>query len=272
MLKQRILTALVLAPLALAGVFLLPPAGFAIFIGLVIMLGGWEWSNLAGFERPEARLAFALLVGACCWLVCTLPAVWVLGVAAVWWVVALWLVKGYPGTARYCASRITRLLMGLLTLVPAWFALVQLKGMEQGGWLIFMVLVMVWAADCGAYFAGRTFGKTKLARNVSPKKTLEGGLGGILLAVFISAGIALWKDFSFARGLGLLLLTVLTVLVSILGDLWESVLKRERGIKDSSNLLPGHGGILDRIDSLTAAIPVFTLALMTGLSMMGGGG
>ena len=272
MLKQRILTALILAPLALAGVFLLPPAGFAVFIGLVIMLGGWEWGNLAGFEQTGARIGFALLTGFFCWLVADLPVVWVLGVAAVWWVVALWLVKGYPASAHYCENRFVRLLMGLLTLVPAWFSLVQLKDMERGGWLIFMVLVMVWAADCGAYFAGRAFGKTKLARNVSPKKTLEGGVGGILLAVLIFAGVALWNDYTFARGLALLLLTVLTVLVSILGDLWESMLKRERGIKDSSDLLPGHGGVLDRIDSLTAAVPVFTLALVLGLTVMGNGG
>lgn len=272
MLKQRILTALVLAPLALAGVFLLPPAGFAVFIGLVIMLGGWEWANLAGFERSEGRIAFAVLVGGCCWAVSLLPPIWVLAVASLWWLVAFWLVKGYPESARYCENRFVRLGMGLLTLVPPWLALVQLKNMEHGGWLIFMVLVMVWAADCGAYFAGRALGKTKLARNVSPKKTLEGGVGGILLAVLVSAGVALWNDVSFARGLGLLLLTVLTALVSILGDLWESMLKRERGIKDSSDLLPGHGGVLDRIDSLTAAIPVFTMALMAGQGLMVSGG
>ncbi|MGB1272527.1 MAG: phosphatidate cytidylyltransferase, partial [Endozoicomonas sp.] len=102
----------------------------------------------------------------------------------------------------------------------------------------------------------------KLAENVSPKKTLEGLVGGLLMSVLVSSVMALWFDFSFARGLGLLMLTVLTVLVSVLGDLWESLLKRERGIKDSSQLLPGHGGILDRIDSLTAAVPIFTLAIL----------
>ncbi len=270
MLKQRILTALVLAPLALAGVFLLPPAGFAVFIGLIIVLGGWEWANLAGFEQPLVRVFYGFLMGGICWLISGLPADMVLGASAVWWLVALWLVKGYPDTARFCQHPIVRLIFGALTLVPAWFALIQLKSMEYGGLFIFMVLLMVWAADCGAYFAGRIFGKTSLAKYVSPKKTLEGGVGGILLAVLIAAGFALWKDFSFARGMGLLFLTVTTVLVSILGDLWESMLKRERGIKDSSHLLPGHGGILDRIDSLTAAIPVFTLLLMIGLAVGGG--
>ena len=256
------MTALVLAPLALAGVFMLPPDGFALFMGLVIVLSGWEWANLAGFEQPVVRIGFGILVGLACALTASLSPVLVLGIAALWWVVAFWLVKGYPDTARICQNQWLRLVMGLVTLVPAWFGLVQLKELDNGGMYILLILVIVWAADCGAYFAGRTFGKSKLAPNVSPKKTLEGVLGGVLLALFISAGIALWNDFSFARGLGLLLLTVLTVLVSVLGDLWESVLKRERGIKDSSNLLPGHGGILDRVDSLTAAIPVFTLALI----------
>ena len=262
MLKQRILTALVLAPLALAGVFLLPPGGFAVFMGLVIALGGWEWANLSGFEQPAIRIGFGLLTALACLLVATLSPVIVLSIAACWWVIAFLLVRGYPGSARYCRSKILRLAMGVVTLVPAWFGMVQLKNFEQGNILILVVLVIIWAADCGAYFAGRAFGKSKLAPNVSPKKTLEGVVGGILLALFISAGIALWYDFSFARGLGLMMLTVLTVLVSVLGDLWESVLKRERGIKDSSNLLPGHGGILDRVDSLTAAVPVFTLALV----------
>ena len=262
MLKQRILTALVLAPLALAGVFLLPPGGFAVFMGLVIVLGGWEWANLSGFEQPVIRIGFGLLIGLTCFLVAALPAVLVLGVAVCWWLVAFMLVRGYPGSARFCRNKILRLMMGFVTLVPAWFGMVQLKNFDHGNILILVVLVMVWAADCGAYFAGRAFGKSRLAPNVSPKKTLEGVVGGILLALFISAGIALWYDFSFARGLGLMVLTVVTVLVSVLGDLWESVLKRERGIKDSSNLLPGHGGILDRVDSLTAAVPVFTLALV----------
>ena len=262
MLKQRILTALVLAPLALAGVFLLPPGGFAVFMGLIIALGGWEWANLSGFGQPLVRIGFGVLVALACLLVVTLPPVLVLGVAACWWLLAFILVRGYPASARYCQSKILRLMMGLVTLVPAWFGMVQLKNLEHGNILILTVLVMVWAADCGAYFAGRAFGKSRLAPNVSPKKTLEGVVGGILLALFISAGIALWNDFSFARGLGLMMLTVITVLVSVLGDLWESVLKRERGIKDSSNLLPGHGGILDRVDSLTAAVPVFTLALI----------
>lgn len=262
MLKQRILTALVLAPLALAGVIFLSPAVFSVLTALIIMLAAWEWANLAGFEQSVQRVSFALVMGVGCWLVSVLPAMLVLGVGAIWWVVALMLVKGYPETAQYCQSRVLRLLMGMITLLPAWYALVQLKQHDQAGMTILFVFFLVWAADVGAYFAGRALGKHKLAVNVSPKKTLEGLVGGLLLALLVAACVGLYFDFTFARGMGLLLLTVVVGIVSVLGDLFESLLKRERGIKDSSNLLPGHGGILDRIDSLTAAVPVFTLALL----------
>ncbi|MCW7553255.1 phosphatidate cytidylyltransferase [Endozoicomonas gorgoniicola] len=263
MLKQRILTALVLAPLALAGVIFLSPAVFSVLTALVIMLAAWEWANLAGFEQSVQRVLFSLLTGLICWLVSPLPHWLVLGAGAAWWVVALVLVKGYPETARCCQSKVLRLFMGVLTLVPAWYALVQLKHYDHDGMAILFVFFLVWAADVGAYFAGRALGKHKLAVNVSPKKTLEGLVGGLLLALLVAACVGLYFEFTFARGMGLLLLTVVVGIVSVLGDLFESLLKRERGIKDSSNLLPGHGGILDRIDSLTAAVPVFTLALLS---------
>ncbi len=262
MLKQRVITAIVLAPLALAGVILLPQVGFAIFIGLIIMLGAWEWANLAGYEQSVIKVGYAVFIGLVCWLVSAISPLIVLALGVLWWLIALFLVKGYPDSARYCSSKSVKLLMGILTLVPAWFGLVQLKLYDHFGLAIILVLLIVWAADCGAYFAGKNFGRNKLAERVSPKKTIEGVVGGMAVALIISVSVGLYMDFSFPRGIGLMLLTVLVVLVSVLGDLWESLLKRERGIKDSGNLLPGHGGILDRIDSLTAAIPVFTFALI----------
>ena len=131
--------------------------------------------------------------------------------------------------------------------------------MSDGAFLILTLLVIVWAADCGAYFAGKRFGRVKLIERVSPKKTLEGMVGGVLFAVLVVSLVTLLSNVSFFQGVSLLAVTVITVLVSVLGDLWESALKRGRGLKDSGSLLPGHGGVLDRIDSLTAAIPIFTL-------------
>lgn len=264
MLKQRVMTALVLAPVALACVIFLPLPAFSVFIAAIIMLGAWEWANLSGFEQPVYRIAYALLTGGICWLVgATLSPTTVLSVAAGWWLVAAVLVKRYPLSAKYCQAQTSRLMMGLLTLVPAWYALVELKRFDHQGMSIMLVLLLVWAADIGAYFAGKNLGRHKLAERVSPKKTIEGLVGGLIMSLVVATCVGLYFEFSFARGLGLLLLTVAVGLVSVLGDLFESLLKRERGIKDSSNLLPGHGGVLDRIDSLTAAVPVFTLALVT---------
>ncbi|WP_163372572.1 phosphatidate cytidylyltransferase [Endozoicomonas acroporae] len=262
MLKERIITAVILAPVALAGVFLLPLTGFGFFIAAIIMLAAWEWANLSGFEQRSVRLFYALAIGFFCALTLFLPSFLILGLAAVWWLVAFILVGQYPRSARWLENKPLRLLMGALTLVPPWLGLYELKQMPDSAWLVVTLLVMVWGADCGAYFAGKRFGRTKLIERVSPKKTMEGLVGGLLVSVLISSIVTLFFSVSFLQGVLLLILTILTVLVSVLGDLWESVLKRHRGVKDSGSLLPGHGGVLDRIDSLTAAVPIFTLFVM----------
>ena len=231
MLKQRILTAVVLAPLVLASVIFLPPSAFSVLIALVIMLGAWEWANLSGFEDTVSRIGYVLLTGVACWLVKDMSAYVLLAISVLWWLLAFALVKGYPVSARFCHSRMLRLLMGLLTLIPAWFALSKLKFHDQQGWTIMLVFLLVWAADVGAYFAGKNLGRHKLAERVSPKKTIEGLVGGLLMSLLVAACVGLYADLGFARGLGLLVLSVLVVLVSVLGDLFESMLKRERGNK-----------------------------------------
>jgi phosphatidate cytidylyltransferase len=263
MLKQRIITALILLPIALCGFFLLSGAGFALFIGLVVVLGAWEWARLAGFTAQPVRLAYAAVVAALLFLMYLLPALapWILGAAVIWWALATFLVLTYPASSERWSSVASKLVIGLLILLPAWQGLILIKQWPLGNWLILAVMVLVWGADIGAYFSGRAFGKRKLAPKVSPGKSWEGVYGGLVACLMITAVVGLVRHWTASELVAGLLGTALVVFISVVGDLTESMFKRQAGIKDSSNLLPGHGGVLDRIDSLTAAIPVFAVLL-----------
>lgn len=263
MLKQRIITALWLAPLALGGFFLLDGLAFALFIALVVGLGGWEWARMAGLQTEQERriYAVAVLIGcAALWFMPQLAAV-VLLLALIWWVTAFALLLGYPASAACWRKQGVRLGIGFILLLPAWQGLLLLKQWPQGNQLILLVMLLVWLADIGAYFTGRAFGRVKLAPEVSPGKSREGVYGGMACSLLLVAGIGLYQDWTARELLMALLGSALVVCSSVVGDLTESMFKRQAGIKDSSNLLPGHGGILDRIDSLTAAVPVFTVLL-----------
>ncbi|MGQ4878402.1 phosphatidate cytidylyltransferase [Billgrantia sp. LNSP4103-1] len=260
MLRQRIITAAWLAPLMLACLFGLTGGAFAAFTGVVVLLAAWEWTNLAGVTRASRRLALvaglAVLMVAL-WAFGAALAIWPLWLAVVGWVVNLYWVVRYPAGREQWQSIAVRLAMGLWVLVPAWVGFNVLRDIGSI-WLLF-VLLLVWGADIGAYFCGRAWGKRKLAPAVSPGKSWEGVLGGAAVTLLLALLFAAWQGLGMAGGLGLVVVTVVVTLVSVLGDLLESMLKRFRGIKDSSNLLPGHGGVLDRIDSLTAAVPLFAL-------------
>jgi phosphatidate cytidylyltransferase len=263
MLKQRIITAAILLPIALIGFFLLEGLAFALFIGVVVVLGGWEWARLAGFAGQFARVGYALLIVLMLVALYQLPVLtpWLISLSVVWWLVATALVLSYPGSQRHWGGRVGSLLIGLLILLPAWQALVVLKQWPLGNWLIVAVMVLVWAADIGAYFSGKALGRRKLAPQVSPGKSWEGLIGGLITSLLITIGVGLYQNWS-PRALVLAILgAALVVVISVVGDLTESMFKRSSGIKDSSQLLPGHGGVMDRIDSLTAAVPVFTVLL-----------
>ncbi|WP_136255554.1 phosphatidate cytidylyltransferase [Onishia niordana] len=260
MLKQRILTAAILVPLALGGLFLLEGGAFALFTGVVVLLAGWEWTNLADVSRLGARLMASAVLGLAMgllWLAGGEQATALLWVGAATWLANLFWVTRYPERQIQWATTSRRLIMGLLVLSSCWVGFNSLRA-SGAEWLLF-VLLLVWLADTGAYFAGRAFGKRKLAPAVSPGKTWEGVAGGVVATLALALGFAAWLSLGIGATLGLLMATVLVTLVSVLGDLFESMLKRTRGIKDSGVLLPGHGGVLDRIDSLTAAIPIFAL-------------
>lgn len=263
MLKQRVITAAVLLPIALIGFFLLEGLAFALFIGVVVVPGAWEWARLAGFAGQFARIGYASFVALMLFALYRLPvlAAWLLSLSAIWWLVATALVIGYPASQRYWGGRVGGLVIGLFILLPAWQALVVLKQWPQGNWLIVAVMVLVWAADIGAYFCGKALGRRKLAPQVSPGKSWEGLIGGLITSLLTTVCVGLYQDWS-PRVLVLALLgAALVVVISVVGDLTESMFKRSSGIKDSSQLLPGHGGVMDRIDSLTAAVPVFTVLL-----------
>ncbi|MGP9498956.1 MULTISPECIES: phosphatidate cytidylyltransferase [unclassified Halomonas] len=260
MLRQRIITVAWLAPLVLVGLFGLQGGAFALFTALMVLLGAWEWTNLAGVIRQRQRVqlvAGLAVVMLLMWLTGAAFAVWPLWCAALGWLANLYWVTHYPEKGQQWQSTPRRLAMGLWVLLPCWVGFNILR--DSGGvWLLF-VLLLVWAADIGAYFAGRRFGKRKLAPRVSPGKSWEGVIGGLVATTLLALVFAFWQSLTPGVAVGLVVVTVIVTLISVLGDLLESMLKRYRDIKDSSQLLPGHGGVLDRIDSLTAAIPLFAL-------------
>jgi phosphatidate cytidylyltransferase len=269
-LKQRIITAVLLAVAFLLALFGSDTTGFALIIAAVVVLAAWEWADLAGFAGQPLRIAYALVVGVClAWTADYIAFTdqfignreaardLLVGACGFWAVALLW-VQGYPSSAVLWGHRWLRALMGLLVLVPTWLAVVLLRAEPEGVWLIVLVLLIVIAADVGAYFTGRAFGRRKLAVAVSPGKSWEGFWGGFAACLLLATLVGWWQDNL------LLALAVMAPasLASVLGDLLESMVKRHRGIKDSSQLLPGHGGILDRVDSLTAAAPVFALGIL----------
>jgi phosphatidate cytidylyltransferase len=273
-LRQRVITALIMAGLFLSAVAFLSLPWLALLLGLLICLGAWEWARLCEWQSTSARglyVAFiALLLGFLYWH-CQLgehpgreqvqP---FLGLACLWWSLALLWVKGYPGSAVFWRTLPMRNLMGVLVLASAWLAAVYLLSFPRGGGLIVVMVLIVAAADIGAYFSGRAWGRHQLAAAVSPKKTWEGFWGGMAACVLLA--LLLWSQLPRQQAhvslAAVLVVTLATALASVVGDLTVSMVKREAGVKDSGSLLPGHGGILDRLDSLCGAAPVFALGLL----------
>lgn len=278
MLKQRVITALCLAALLLFFLFYSPTAAL-VFFALMVAIAAWEWAGLAAIE-DRGRWVYAAAVGLA--LLGAWSWIWsagqidiyrvrqLLGWACAGWAVLLLWVLSYPGSTAIWGGRAVRAAMGFLVLVPAWVGLAFLRFEAAGPWLILYVIALVACADIGAYFTGRAFGRHKMAPAVSPGKTLEGLAGGIATVTVFALLVGL---FALPHNLGIgsfMLVSMITGLASVLGDLVESMVKRHQGVKDSGTVLPGHGGVMDRIDSLSAAIPVFafgiTLLLTRGVA------
>lgn len=257
MLKLRILTAIILIPLVLWGIFALQQPAFVMVSGFVIILAAWEWAALLNWTNIFLRLLYVIIIILGMIGSLLLPP-WVsFAVAAIWWfLAACWVIIAEMRGRIPKIPKTLIALIGLVVLVPCWQALIVLHLHIK--WLL-MLLIIVWLADTSAYFGGRWLGRTKLAPIISPKKTLEGAYIALVLSAIIVVGgqAFLLHGMKAEQATGWLGLVLVTTIASIIGDLFESMLKRQQGLKDSGRLLPGHGGVLDRIDSLTAAAPVF---------------
>ena len=266
MLKTRVLTALIITLIGLVAVFGLPPAAFALFaVTFLLALGGWEGARLAGLPGTPAQVTFAAMLSlAGIGLFLTGPEehilFYLLPACVLWLGLFAWLFVPELGRSDTGLSRITKLTILAVVLLAAWLAVSWLQASSP--WYVFLLLVIIAAADVGAFFCGRHFGGAKLAPRISPGKTRSGAIGGLISAFMMTAlAAALIPASPFSPGVaGLLAVTL--ALVSIGGDLFFSLLKRQANIKDSSKLLPGHGGILDRIDSLGSGLPFFALAVV----------
>lgn len=266
MLKTRVITAILLMLVLVPAMIWLSQMGWALLAAAVIALGAWEWGALVGFSSRGRQIYGGLFFSGLVALLLLFPELpaWpaessrtvllpIYAATALFWLalVPLWLRQRWQATGSAGA------LLGVVVLLPAWLAIVQFRAL--GILTLLAVLSIAWVADIAAYFSGRAFGKHKLAPSVSPGKTWEGVAGAVLGVLLFGFAFGPWPGIaSWAWGLVLLVLTA----VSVIGDLFESLLKRMAGIKDSSQLLPGHGGILDRVDSLTAILPVAACLLL----------
>ncbi len=259
MLRQRIITAVVLLAVLAGVVLLLPPPGALITLTLAISLGIWEWSQFLGLKSLLPRLLYVVVVLAsmvAVWLYSFQPGALqlVLQITLAWWLVVFVWVTRFPTAIPMAVG----VLSGILVLVPAWLALSRLLVAENGVLWVVFVLLVVWATDIGAFAVGKLFGRIKLIPKVSPGKTWEGAIGGIALGAIVAfAGALYFKQ----DPLSFVSLCVAVSVISVIGDLIVSIFKRHNGLKDSGQIFPGHGGMLDRIDSICSAAPVFVLGL-----------
>jgi phosphatidate cytidylyltransferase len=263
MLKQRILTAIILIPLVIFGILYLPSYAVGLILGAVMLQGAWEWSRMAGLTISWQRFIYVLVLLMLMiyfWSGIDSPVLTKLlaPIALIGWsLAALWVF--FPGvfSKKSFSGILVKLLAGAFVIVLSWYAMISMHMQLQHGPLWFLYFMgLIWVADSGAYFSGKAFGLHKLAPAVSPGKTWEGVAGALVLVCLYAVLSIWWLPVDMNQLVPLLAVSLFLVPVSVLGDLFESLMKRQSGLKDSGTLLPGHGGIMDRIDSMTAVFPI----------------
>lgn len=262
MLYQRILTAIPLAAFVFWIIFFQSNAVFFFFLLFIVYVAGFEWARLSGINTLLWQNLFAVLVTALTWLVSQYLEgyiLWLIFISVLWWFSISYFLKRAIPKAANTRLKPDKLFIAFVVLPAAAFAMQKIHAMPQGADWLFYALALVWVADIGAYFSGKKFGKNKLAPNISPGKTKEGLLGAVIATSIYTLMASYYFGLDTERSALLVLLSVMLTFISVSGDLYFSFLKREAGLKDSGRILPGHGGILDRIDSVLAAMPAFAV-------------
>ena len=265
MLKQRLLTAAILIPIFISAVVFLPNQYFAVFISITVLFGALEWARLSGFNTPMFMYSYAIILTGLClatfYFIPQQQQLLFIQIIPVCWLTALILIIRYEFKPFVLPKRsLMMLAIGSLVLIPAWLGLVLLHQQTDMMWVL-LLFAIIWGADSLAYFAGKRWGKHRLASHVSPGKSWEGAIAAVVSALLIGLVYSLYQQLDNHYLPLFLSICLVTVVSSILGDLFESLIKRSAQFKDSGGILPGHGGVLDRIDSTTAAAPVFFCAL-----------
>ena len=280
MLKQRIITAIILALIFITATVFLSSFSYSLFVTIVVLAASWEWCAFIGLAKQVAKVSYLATLGSMIialyfflgivsesLVINSYRAGIILGLGILFWVLTFFMLKDYPSNSDRWNNKSKIALMGLMALIPTWVGVVQINYLNPQGFLLLGMVVMVAAADIGAYFVGKRIGKNRLAPSLSPNKTWEGVLGGFAACLLVGI-LLIWLLHSYLITLSnvqiliLVLLSLVVTLFDVIGDLLESMLKRNRDLKDSGKILPGHGGILDRVDGLLAVTPIFVLTFL----------
>lgn len=263
MFLTRFISTIILAPLVIWGILAISVPTFEIITAVIMLLVAWEWAGLIPIRSTYNKIIYLLLLLGFFGIIQFIQEpLYILGVGVIWWLISIFLLVRYEKYESKENRRLLHAFYGLLAIAPCWVALNTLRAETAGSQMIILFLLMLWSTDIGAYLVGSRMGRTRIAPKLSPKKSLEGAAGGLVLMLLVAIAGIFWLHIPQNQWISYFLASLALFIFSIIGDLFESLLKRKQGVKDSGKLIPGHGGILDRLDSMLAAAPVFTFAIL----------